>query len=209
LRGDGQEKMTLVTANRQRAAIAALIDTLSPAELRLPENLRGGIPPRPPGYPKSRETFSGNTGVIFDDLAPASSAISLTLDVLLDPVRAARLSRAGAPDFAEVTEQLLALAWFEESVDPEMQALTADILLAQLLQLCVNPAADASVRATALAAVNQLDTWLAGRIAASAKAHPHYGLARLQIERMRRDPASVATIEPVSVPPGSPIGSSR
>jgi hypothetical protein len=209
LRGDGQEKMTRVTADRQRAAIAALIDTLAPSVLRLPENLLGGIPPRPPGYPKSRETFSGNTGVIFDELAPASSAIRLTLDVLLDPVRAARLSRGGTPDFAEVTGQLLALAWFEESGDAEIQALTADMLLTQLLQLSVNPAADATVRATALAAVNRLDTWLAGRSAASAMAHPHYGLARLQIERMRRDPASVATIVPVSVPPGSPIGSSK
>jgi hypothetical protein len=85
--------------------------------------------------------------------------------------------------------------------------LTADLVLERLLQLSADPAVDAGVRATALAAVNQLDAWLREQTAAATNAHPHYGLARLQIERMRRDPASVAL--PVSVPPGSPIGSSK
>lgn len=209
LRGDGQEGMTRVAGDRQRAAIDALLDTLDPGVLRLPAALLAGIPPRPPGFPKSRESFSGNTGVIFDPLAPAASAISLTLDVLLDPVRAARLSRGGAPDFAEVTDRLLQLAWFDDTGAVEIQAVTADIVLARLLQLVVDAKADASVRATALAAVNRVDAWLAGQIAAVLQARPHYALARLQIERMRADPASVATLAPVSAPPGSPIGTSR
>jgi hypothetical protein len=207
LRGDGKQAMTRVSAERQRAAITALLATLDPAILRLPQDLLDSLPPRPPGHPKTRETFGGNTGVLFDEFAPAASAISLTLDVLLDPVRAARLSRGGAPTFAELTNRLLALAWFNRSNDVAIQALTADLVLARLLQLSANPAVDAGVRATALAAVNQLDAWLREQTAAATNAHPHYGLARLQIERMRRDPASVAL--PVSVPPGSPIGSSK
>ena len=209
LRGDGQKSMTMVAGDRQRAAIAALIDTLDPAVLRLPDTLQAGIPPRPPGFPKSRESFSGNTGVMFDPLAPAASAISLTLDVLLDQVRAARLARGGAPDFAEVTDRLLALAWFDDNGDAEIQALTADIVLTRLLHLSVATTADASVRAGALAAVNKVDAWLADQVAAVTQARPHYAMARLQIERMRADPASVATLPLVSAPPGSPIGSSR
>ncbi|MDH5323139.1 MAG: zinc-dependent metalloprotease [Gammaproteobacteria bacterium] len=209
LRGDGQESMRTVAVDRQRAAIDALVGALHPGMLRLPPALQAGIPPRPPGFPKSRESFSGHTGVIFDPLAPAASAISLTLDVLLNPVRAARMSRGGTPDFAEVTDRLLALAWFENSGDEEIQALTADIVLRRLLQLCVDSSADASVRATALVAVNKVDAWLAGQTAAVVRARPHYALARMQIERMRADPASVAALAPVSVPPGSPIGASR
>lgn len=209
LRGDGQQGMTMVPSDRQRAAIDALVGALNPGMLRVPPALQAGIPPRPPGFSKSRESFSGNTGVMFDPLAPAASAISLTLDVVLDPVRAARMSRGGAPDFAEVTDRLLALAWFEDSGDVEIQALTADIVLTRLLRLSVDTTADVSARATALAAVNKVDTWLAGQAAAVTQARPHYALARLQIERMRADPASVATLPLVSAPPGSPIGSSR
>jgi len=164
------------------------------------------IPPRPPGLPRTREDFAGNTGAVFDELAPAASAIALTLDVLLDPVRAARMSRSAAPQFAEVTSKLLALAWFEQSADPAVQALTGDLLLTRLLRLCAEPGTDAAVRATALAAVNQLDSWLASRSPQAAAAHPNYAVARLQIERMRRDPTSMSAEPRVAVPPGSPIG---
>ncbi|SVD57006.1 uncharacterized protein METZ01_LOCUS409860, partial [marine metagenome] len=49
LRGDGQEASTPVSADRQRQAITALLETLTPAVLRVPENVLALIPPRPPG----------------------------------------------------------------------------------------------------------------------------------------------------------------
>ncbi len=216
LRGDGQNTITAVAVDRQREAIDALLATLDPAVLRLPPELLASIPPRPPGHPKSRETFSGSTGVVFDELAPARSAVSMTLDVLLNPVRAARMTRSGEPGFAEVTDRLLALAWLDESDDAAIQRLTGDILLTKLMQLAVDPAVDSDVRATALATINQLYDWLIAAEAAPTGAvptgavptgvQPQHALARLQIERMRDDPASVATIVPVASPPGGPIG---
>jgi hypothetical protein len=35
----------------------------------------------------------------------------------------------------------------------------------------------------------------------------HYGFARFEIDRLRRDPAQLEQVNPVTVPPGSPIGS--
>jgi len=206
LRGDGQQTITPVAADRQREAIDALLATLAPAVLRLPAELASSIPPRPPGHPKTREAFAGNTGVVFDDFAPARSAVAMTLDVLLDPVRAARMLRGGEPGFAEVTDRLLALAWFDGADDGAMQRITGDILLTKLMQLGVNPANDSQVRATALAAINRLDDWLAEQSADDTIATAHYALARLQIERMRDNPASVELIVPVVPPPGGPIG---
>jgi hypothetical protein len=66
LRGDGQSPPTQVPGERQQQAIAALIGTLDPAMLKLPDALVAMIPPRPPNEPKSRETFSGANGVVFD-----------------------------------------------------------------------------------------------------------------------------------------------
>jgi len=205
MRGDGQKSTTPVSAARQREAIDALMAVLAPEVLRLPDGLASSIPPRPPGYPKTRETFAGSTGIVFDELAPAASAVSLTLDVLLDPVRAARLSRSAGPGFAEVTERLLRLAWYDAG-STAIERQTGSILLARLLQLSVNPDADTQVRAAALAALNQLDDWLAARSSDDVATNAHFGLARLQIERMRDDPASVEVIVPVTPPPGSPIG---
>lgn len=210
LRGDGQETITAVVAGRQRAAIDALLATLDPAVLRLPSELLANIPPRPPGYPKTRETFTGNTGAVFDQLAPARSAVSMTLDVLLNPTRAARMARSGDPEFAEVTDRLLTIAWLNAADDVEMQRVISDIVLARLMQLAVSPTVDPDVRAVALGAVDQVYAWIIAAEAAPTEGQSPtsstYALQRLQIERMRADPASVDAIVPIKSPPGGPIG---
>ncbi|MGI9273025.1 MAG: zinc-dependent metalloprotease [Woeseiaceae bacterium] len=203
MRGDGQSNIAAVPATRQREAIDALLATLDPAVLRLPEGLANSIPPRPPGFPKTRETFTGNTGVVFDELAPAASAISLTLDVLLEPTRAARLARDGDPGFEEIIDRLLALAWFDDAEDAEIQQLTGDILLTKLMQLSVNESIDSQVRGTAIAAVARIESAAAE---SSLGESAHHNLARYRIENMKRDPASVEAAAPITVPPGGPIG---
>jgi hypothetical protein len=75
----------------QRKALTAVLQTLSPETLTLPESLLKILPPVPPGYPRTRESFPSQTGLTFDPIAAAECAADLTLQVLLDPARAARL----------------------------------------------------------------------------------------------------------------------
>lgn len=216
LRGDGQDARVTVAADKQRTALAILLHTLSPTVLRLPDELIDSVPPRPPGFAKSRETFPSDTGVVFDPFGAAESAVALTLDVLLDPTRAARMVAAGArqaesPGFGELSESLLRATWFSRQrsgVGGEIQRLTNDIVLERLMLLSVNPEADAQVRAIAFDAISELDRWLESRIAREnvRQWRAHYRLARHQIERVRHDPASLETLVPVVSPPGSPVG---
>ena len=99
------------------AAIAALLDTLDPALLTLPRILLEQIPARPPGHNLSRESFARTTGVLFDPMAPAASATSLTLDVLLNRNRSARMNAfhaidASLPSFADLLDSLLDMSWY-------------------------------------------------------------------------------------------------
>ena len=183
-------------------AIDALLATLDPQVLRLPPAVLALIPPRPPGHPKNRETFSGNTGINFDEMAPARSAISLTLDVLLNPERAARMTRNGEPDFVEVLTELTSLAWGEDATDVEMQRLIADTYLTKLMQLGVSADVDVTVRSLVLATIGDIYDQL-------DPDNPYHQLAIFQIERMGADPAGVESIVPVTVPPGSPIGTTH
>ncbi|MGH8167422.1 MAG: zinc-dependent metalloprotease, partial [Woeseiaceae bacterium] len=100
LRGDGQEPGRPVEPERQRDAIKALVNTLQPSLLRVPPRVLELIPARPPGFPGSRETFPSATGGTFDPSGPAGSAVALTLDVMLEPSRAARMNvlHARQPD---------------------------------------------------------------------------------------------------------------
>lgn len=210
LRGDGQLAPTPVAGERQRQAIAALIATLDPAVLKLPDALVAIIPPRPPNEPKSRETFRGANGVVFDPKSPAASAVAMTLKVLLEPSRAARLANTGTPGFDTVTAALLDATWKKKALAGMTGAIerqTGRQVMYALLGLAFDPAADGEVRAIALAAVGDLDNWLSRQAPKDAVLKAHYSFARAEIERLRKDPSQLAQLAPVVIPPGSPIGS--
>lgn len=208
LRGDGQNAPTPVAADRQIEAMEALLATLHPDVLRLPERLLDTLPPRPPGYSKTREAFVGTTGAIFDELAPAAAAVTLTLEVLLDPHRVARLVRDDAPGFTDVVDRLLAESWGVQPAqrDAALQRQTNRLVLHALMRLAVNAEADAEVRAIALDAVESLDERLARSTSPDRATRAQHRLARFEIERMRRDPESIVLLPVVTPPPGSPIG---
>lgn len=210
LRGDDQAAARPVAAARQQQAIDALIATLDPALLTLSDQLVASISPRPPNNPKSRETFSGSTGIVFDAKSPAASAVAMTLDVLLEPSRAARLAQAGAPGFVELTRTLLEASWRlkpASGVTGAIQRQSNMQVLYALLRLAFNPAADGEVRAIALDAVSGLDNWISRQSPKATVMRAHYGFARFEIERLKRDPLQLELMVPVTVPPGSPIGS--
>ncbi len=210
LRGDGQAPPVTVPVERQQQALEALLATIKPVALRLPDELVALIAPRVPNNPRTRETFAGSTGITFDDLAPAKAAVALTLEVLLDPSRAARMMRNGAPGFSAVTNALLQTGWYEVSRDASHAAIqrqTGMQILYGLLRLAFDANADGDVRAVALAAVEELDRWLGKQSPRDAMRQAHYSFARSEIDRLREDTALIETLVPVSPPPGSPIGS--
>ena len=210
LRGDGQPGLEVVAAERQQQALDALLATLDPAALRLPDDLVALISPRVPNNPKTREAFSGRTGVTFDALAPAKAAVELTLEVLLDPSRAARMMRSGAPGFTAVTSALLERGWYgvsRNSSHAAIQRQTGMQILHGMLRLAFDAEADGDVRAVALAAVANLDRWLGRQSPRDAMLQAHYNFARFEIDRLSNDTTLVETLVPASPPPGSPIGS--
>ena len=210
LRGDTQEGARPVSVTRQQQAIDALLATLDPSALRLPHELVELITPRVPNSPKSRETFTGVTGINFDPAAPARSAVALTLRVLLDPARAARLERAGAPGFDAVVRGLLAATWYADArngIDGVIAREASMQVLYGLLGLAFDANADNDVRARALFAVEELDAWLAKRSPRDSAMRAHYRFARYEIDRLQKNPEALETLVPATLPPGSPIGS--
>ena len=61
-RGDDRIPTKGVSAAQQRAALTALVSTLSPSELALPKAALQKIPPRPSGWGMHRELFARYTG---------------------------------------------------------------------------------------------------------------------------------------------------
>jgi hypothetical protein len=97
-RGDDRIPTKWVSAAQQRAALTALVTSLSPAELALPKNALLKIPPRPSGWGMHRELFTRYTGEVFDPISPASAAADVTIGFILTPDRAARMVAQHAID---------------------------------------------------------------------------------------------------------------
>src|SRR2546421_1522262 len=101
LRGKGDRNPQIVPSQEQKRALYAVLDTLKPENLALPESLLRLIPPRPPGYSRTREDFRIRTSPTFDALSPAEAYANHVCDFLFNPERAARIVEFHARNGAE------------------------------------------------------------------------------------------------------------
>jgi hypothetical protein len=215
IKGDSQVPTKMVDPAQQWKAFDALMATVSPEALALPEALISKIPPRPTGYPAGLETFSGYTGPTFDPIAAAKSAADETISSLLNAERATRLTEyhardAKQPGFIAIADKLLAQTWqapLAEGYKGELQVMVNNMTLGYLLQLAANTGTSESVRGQALLEINKLKDWMGSQLAAAndmKKANILYGLS--QIESFKADPSKYESAPELAVPPGAPIG---
>jgi hypothetical protein len=216
LRGDGQTPTEIVAAAEQRRALAAVLATLKPEALALPEPLLKTIPPRPVDYARGREDFKVRTSPAFDALAPAEAAAQHTLQFLFNSQRAARLVEfhardAANPSLEEVINQVLASTdtWSRSAgYLGEVGRVVDNVALYDLMILASDTKTAAQVRAVASIELDRLKQRLA--VAATTeqdyalRAHFFFGAA--QIEQFQKDPAKLNLTAPSEPPDGPPIG---
>jgi len=207
VRGDGQEVTEMISPEDQRKALADVLKTISPDTLTLPENVLRLLPPRPPGLERTQESFGSETGLTFDPIAAAETSADLTLGLLLQPERAARLVEYHArnsrnPSFEEVLDTTIKATWlapeasgFALTVQHAVQIRTVEALLA----LAANQASSAETKAILRTRLHRLKSDLSnGGPTATA------GIER--IDEFERDPAKFTSSKPKEAPPGMPIG---
>jgi hypothetical protein len=215
IKNDGQITTRFVPPAEQWKAFDALMSTISPTALALPEKLIEKIPPRPIGYPRTRELFKSRTGLTFDPIAAAESSAATTLAFMLQPERAARLveyrSRdSSQPGLIAVLDKLVAQTWRtpqQTGYKGELQQLVNNLALKQILTLAATPEAAESVRGIALLEIDGLKKWMRTRVntaAGNQKANLLFGLS--QIGQFEKDPAQFKPAPVVNMPDGSPIG---
>ncbi|MBK1442333.1 zinc-dependent metalloprotease [Parapedobacter sp. ISTM3] len=214
IKGDGQEPTRMVEPDRQWKAFDALMTTITPEALALPETLIQKIPPRPSGYPRSIELFSGNTGPTFDPLAAAASAATETVASLLNAERAARLVEYKArdskqPGLMAVLDRLLAETWgkpLATGYAGALQTTVNHLVLTHLLKLAADKEASGIVRGQALLKINDLKTRLQADLNSANDEQKAQALfAVSQIEKFEKDPDEFQPGRTFEMPPGAPI----
>ena len=204
VRGDGQRPTKIVVAAEQRRALKVLLTTIDAATLTLPDRILELIPPRPPAYPRTRETFPNESGLTFDPIAGAEAAAELTTGLILNPERAARLVEyhardAANPGLEEVIETLITATW-NQTPKPALQREVQDVVklvaLQKLLGLALNAKASVEVRSIA-----------ASEIAKQKRVFANNAYAASMVAKFEEDPEELELPKPVDAPPGQPIGS--
>ncbi len=216
LRGDGQIPTIPVPPDEQRRALKAILGSLAPSELKIPDAVRKLIPPRPEGFAR-HEDFGNHTGGTFDALAPAEAAAEIALHVLLDPTRAARLVEqhaldADQPSLNDVVDAILNATWLQSAGADELgeiQRAVNYITLRHLIDLLANASATPQTKAILADKLESLARQLrhANPAQSPEAQRQHLSEGARLIENYFAHPAEYVPLPAAAVPPGQPIGS--
>lgn len=216
LRGKGDRNPQIIAPEEQRRALTAVLDTLKPDALALPESLLRLIPPRPSGYQRTREDFRIRTQPTFDALAPAEAIADHVSGFLFNQERAARLVQfhardANNPGLIEVIDRIISATWkapVATGYAGEIQHVVDMTILTDLMALASAERAPNQVRAIAELKVDELKGWIGRQKTVSAdenrRAFLYY--AEEQIKRFQDDPKKMNITRPQDPPDGQPIG---
>lgn len=216
VRGDHGMVTRMIAPAEQRKALEAVLHTLEPSNLTLSPEFLSILPPNPPGYPRTRESFEGYTGLTFDPNGAVEASANLTASLLFEPTRASRLVEfhainSNAPSLEEVIEEVIQNTWQTPrlpGLSGQTQYVVERVVLNHLMQLAASKQASPQARAIATQELSNLEAWLNNQLDVELPEgrQAHWAAAVDDIERFWKDPGSFEAPKELPTPPGQPIG---
>ncbi|GHE70274.1 zinc-dependent metalloprotease [Roseivirga thermotolerans] len=215
LRGDSQPLPSTVSKEEQEAALNALLRVVSPTQLAFPEHILKIIPPRPPGFGRSRETFNGRTGIDFDPVAPGETVAGAVMSYIFNAQRATRLAQQKAMNpeqigLTDVINTIFSSLFNVTYANPyylHLNHATQNQMVAALMDLYKSNSASTQARAEALNGLLKIKQFAGNNANGSeASSNAHYRYLNHLIELFIMNPQELEVQNALSPPDGSPIG---
>jgi hypothetical protein len=214
LRGDGQPITELLSPPQEQKALEALLKTVHPSALTLPESLLKIIPPRPIGYSRHRELIKIKTELTFDPLSAAETAADMTFSLILHPARANRLveqhaREAKLPSLENVIDQMVTATIKSAprtGLESSVQMAVNIALIWNLASLALNKDALGQTKSIIHFKITQLIAWLSTRATADDGWRAHYSYLAEKLTQLQDDPDEYKEENVLPPPPGMPIG---
>lgn len=212
VKGGGQFTQKAISPDLQKKAFFNLLKSISVETLAIPKEKLDLFPPRAYDYERTRESFTGKTGVTFDPLSAASTASDMVLKLLLHPERANRLLLQASLDsqFVEsnmdlemVLTRLVASTIYKTSdlyYEDQVQQAINENVLKYIMNLAVNEASYFQVRAIAHNLLLEIKKSLNGY----RDVHSKYNVTL--IDQFLKNPEKFKLENAPKIPDGSPIG---
>jgi hypothetical protein len=209
LKGDYSKAkgVVVISAKRQKDALAAMLSTLQSEFLSIPSALAQLITPKAYGDSRNRESFKGRTGHTFDPISAAESAAGYSLNMLLKAERLNRIAQQqeqlrGAPNVAYLLTELFN-ASIKDGIDkdhPQLSKRVNYLVLDQVVKAMQQENLAPEVRGEIEIQLVDLHKWLKNKAR-----NAHNEVMARQLEQYWRlgKWQSQFTLKPL--PPGSPI----
>ncbi|WP_339725750.1 zinc-dependent metalloprotease [uncultured Paraglaciecola sp.] len=197
----------VISADQQKQAVEAMLDTLQSEFLSIPAALTQLITPKAYGESRNRESFKGRTGLTFDPISAAESAAAYSLSLLLKAERLNRIAQQqallkGTPDIDYLLNVL-----FKQSIKrginrahPQLSQRLNYLVLDQVVKATAQANLAPEVRGEIELQLIALHKWLKNQ---SRNAHNEV-MAR-QLEQYWRVGEWKSQFKVKPLPPGSPI----
>ncbi len=209
-------QVVAVPADEQWQAIDALIETLQPEVLAIPQSVLEMIPPKPIGYSRSRESFPLRTAQGVDYLAIAETAANHTLQGLLQHQRLTRMnnqhgSDSALPSVTDLLNRLLDASYYStqaSGASANIQRAVQNVLLYRMMSLVRDDEVDNQVKAEINLSLHGLLYWLTQQLDVDADSQwkAQHQLAVDEINNwFERGSNSSLLSAPLPMPPGAPI----
>ncbi|MBS1555100.1 MAG: zinc-dependent metalloprotease [Bacteroidetes bacterium] len=213
LRGDGQPVTEMLTSEQEQKALDALLKTIEPSALALPENLLKIIPPRPLGYTRHRELLKIKTELTFDPLAAAETTADMIFGLILNPARANRLVEHNLrdpklPALTTVIDKMVNAtikSTPQTGIQGGIQMSTNLALMNNLAKLLVDEETSVQAKAIVKQRLVQLQLWLAAR-PADENWKGHFQFLASLVDLVKEEPDEFKAEKILPAPPGMPIG---
>ena len=195
-----------VDSTRQINALEALISTMTPEFLTLPDNLLKIITPKAYGSRRNRESFRGRTGVTFDALSAAESAAGYTLSLIMMPERLNRLAQQHAldnskPSVSDIVARLMSKSIrANANVNSAVQTRVNYVVLDTLVSAMDNEQLAPEVKAELQFQLMRLHDWLK-----SQSGNMHAAVMSQWLDLFWATGEWKGSINVKPIPPGSPI----
>lgn len=208
--------LTPETPENQRAALAALLESVSPSRLDIPEATLALLSPAPfADYDSAatRELFASTAYPAFSRRDAAAAASRITFAAMLSPARIQRMADQSARNSAQLSpadvfEQTESALFSADRDEPARLGLIREAVqseyVMQLLSIAghTDPVSSALARARLDGLARNLD----GRGMAGSRAHRDWLAGQILSGLALIDAGDNAPSTPTEVPPGSPIG---
>lgn len=196
----------VLPVEQQQRALNAILSTLDIEFLKFPDQLLSKMPPSALGYNRTRESFKGTTGALFDPISAAEASASHSLKFLLHPERLARLNLHAKSNW-NLNSYLNQISQHirRGGGDAAYQLMLEKIYFIHLLKLKNDKGIDKQVLALVESSMSDfLVMKKNGKISDERAAH--LGYLRGLLFESNKSPETFVIPEVSKLPPGSPIG---